>query len=291
MREQILCLIIRLLDTYGQEVAVVKDVTSQVCNLLSDPQSSIRGLVIDTLSRLYLIFGEVLMVELGSNTKIKPNHIVSIKEKAKYMNQRLEISIPLNRVDCGLGGTYSSLSPQSSPGSSVGNGSTGGSIRKPIVAKAKSETAHRAVGLNSTGRGNSLNSKDRFSTTTGFAPSFIRSTSNNSGTSGDSVKDTTSFSPSWYLSLLSESKTTQTIYPSSEKDLVKAFNGIISEIKKENDWQARVAGMGKLQALVTGICFATTEGDTSLIISFVRQIKSTPVSDLVCFFVYYHKVY
>jgi hypothetical protein len=105
--------------------------------------------------------------------------------------------------------------------------------------------------------------------------------------SGDSVKDGAAFSPLWYLSLLSESKTTQTIYPSSEKDLARIFSGIIDEIKKQDDWQARVAGLGKLQALVTGICYVEGEnGDPALKNALIDELKATPVSDLVWWIIF-----
>jgi hypothetical protein len=80
-------IIVYLLDAYGDEVAVSHDLTAMVCALLTDPQNSIRILVIDILGRLYAIFGEVLLVELGSNSKIKPTHIRAIKETAKTVRQ------------------------------------------------------------------------------------------------------------------------------------------------------------------------------------------------------------
>ena len=277
------------------------DLTPHMCSLLTDPQSSIRVLITAILGRLYAIFVEVLLVELGSNSKINPTHIRAIKETAKNVSmgdqghdqgqgQSLEISIPMNRVDSGTGGSLSSMSStQSSPCNSLGSKGGTNSNRKqsvPNLVKAKSEgVASRASGLSSTGRGISFNSKDKFANTTGHPPSFSRNSSANSGMSADSnssVKDGACFSPYWYLSLLSESKTMQTIYPSSEKDLIRIFNGIITEIRKDDDWQARVSGLGKLQALVTGICYATGEdGDASIKNSFIQEMKSTPVSDLV----------
>jgi hypothetical protein len=274
--------------------------SAQVSALLTDPQSSIRVLVIEILGHLYAVFGEVLLLELGSNSRIKPAHIRAIEEVAQHLHldQGLEVCTPLGRVD--LGGTGGSLSStsmstssaQSSPGSSsslsVHTGSSGGagSTRKPALGKAKtadvSSGSRAPGGLSSTGRGASLNSKEKFANTTGHMPtSFSRNSSASSGMSGDSVKDG-GFNPHWYLSLLSEGKTTQTIYPSSERDLTRIFTGIIDDIRKEDDWQARVSGLGKLSALVTGICYAAgDDGDSSIKHAFIQQIKATPVSDLV----------
>lgn len=287
IREQLLHIIVTLLDIYGEEVAVTNDLTPQVASMLTDAQSSIRALVVDVLGRLYAIFGDVFMVELGSNSKIKPNHIRAIKEvAAQQVEGGLEISIPINRVDSGTGGSVSSVSSaQSSPGNiSTGEGQNN---RKPGIGKSKSDVARRVSGLGGTGRVMSLKSKESFSNTTGHMPSFSRNSSSNSVMSGDSVKDGAAFSPLWYLSLLSESKTTQTIYPSSEKDLARIFSGIIDEIKKQDDWQARVAGLGKLQALVTGICYVEGEnGDPALKNALIDELKATPVSDLVWWIIF-----
>lgn len=276
------------------------ELTPNMCSLLTDPQSAIRVLVTAILGRMYAIFGEVLLVELGRSSKINPAHIRAIKEAAKNVSmdigshdtgQGLAISIPIHRVDSGTGGSLSSMSStQSSPCNSLGSNNNNNTNKKhhtaPLLAKAKSEgISSRVSGLSSTGRALSSNSKDKFANTTGHVPSFSRNSSSNSGMSADSnssVKDGACFSPYWYLSLLSENKTTQTIYPSSEKDLSRIFAGIITDIRKDDDWQARVSGLGKLQALVTGICYAAGEdGDNSIKSAFIQEMKVTTVSDLV----------
>ena len=62
VREQVLAVLLRVVQVYGEDTLAAPDLPRQLSALLADPQSSVRQLTMDVLCDLYSVFGESMMV-------------------------------------------------------------------------------------------------------------------------------------------------------------------------------------------------------------------------------------
>jgi hypothetical protein len=62
VREQVLQTVMKLCDTYGEDICVIAGICDKVAPLLSDSLNSVRTLAIATLVKLHAIFGSSLLV-------------------------------------------------------------------------------------------------------------------------------------------------------------------------------------------------------------------------------------
>jgi hypothetical protein len=62
IREQLLHVVRRLFDLYGEAMLLFVNLTSRMVVLLRDPQDTIRQLAVEILAQIFLLRGENLLV-------------------------------------------------------------------------------------------------------------------------------------------------------------------------------------------------------------------------------------
>lgn len=67
IREQILACILQLFEIYGDDVAIIPELSTKLQFLLNDSQNQIRQLAVSVFGKLYNLFGDPLLDELTAN--------------------------------------------------------------------------------------------------------------------------------------------------------------------------------------------------------------------------------
>eukprot|EP01041_Mallomonas_annulata_P001775 gene1775-3436_t len=86
IREQILEILIKLKELYGDDITALHNITKKVSSLLTDSQPSVRQLAVVTLANFLPIFGDSLLEDLESDGSIRAVQIQMIRDVGDEIN-------------------------------------------------------------------------------------------------------------------------------------------------------------------------------------------------------------
>mmetsp|Transcript_248 Transcript_248/g.445 ORF Transcript_248/g.445 Transcript_248/m.445 type:complete len:1648 (-) Transcript_248:185-5128(-) len=294
IREQILHVIRRLIDIFGDDIVIIPNLGPSIGSMLRDPQDSVRQMAVQVLGDLYTYLGHSLLAQLES-AGAKPAHIQAVRDAANDNSKskgREESSVSSTSTTSSLS-QGASPTPRTSMGkSSRGGGRLAATSSSAAMRSKKGDASNLSLttaGLSAGLKTSPISSPDPRLRITPSPEALMRHGSNNStmsaGTdvSGSSCNGS-KYNPAWYMSLLGEGPPVRVVYPPTEKELQRYLGTIQTDLCDKDNWQTRIGAMGRLQGLVAGVPDKAEAGYTDIIVGFVRsnlhELISSQIVDL-----------